>query len=472
MWLAIGSQLSYLKGIYGPRVFLHINIAYYAPSIPILLLESVFNQIIESKVGVSTSILARGAVALCGYGALTLSFPFIPESQVYLLMLVSGVGMFSSLAFSASYQLGARFSSASIVALGMGGSASGPLVLILELLFRIDARPSFAQFIALFSVLTVLTCIGLWCLSSLLTRNWDAVNESIDTCAPTAAAAEDGNDGQQQRRSLLQRIPTLGRRDSTASVLAYNMLEPHSQPYVAAGEDWFPAANDIGLQSFVSRDFSGILGSFRKADDDYDLATRVSVQPQDSDGEEALSFVFRDEEETEASGPWFENVGETYSQIWPCLLAMLIQCSTSLTVLPFFTYAPSSGLLDQLLPKYLFFLRLFGDLLGRWLPRLPALTPRYQHNILLISCIKLIGTPLYFIYINAGFIPYDDVILLIFVVVMWLISGYVNSASNMLAPTLVDPHLKSTAAGMMALTYQIGHFAGLTVASALSYALF
>jgi hypothetical protein len=79
---------------------------------------------------------------------------------------------------------------------------------------------------------------------------------------------------------------------------------------------------------------------------------------------------------------------------------------------------------------------------------------------------------LYFIYINAGFIPYDDVILLIFVVVMWLISGYVNSASNMLAPTLVDRHLKSTAAGMMALTYQIGHFAGLTVASVLAYALF
>jgi len=269
-------------------------------------------------------------------------------------MLVSGVGMFSSLAFSASYQLGARFTSASIVALGMGGSASGPLVLVLELLFGIDASPTFGRFISLFSVLTVLTCIGLWCLSSLLVSNWDAVDESIEPVA--SAAGESGDDdGQQQRQRLLQRIPTLGRRDSTASVLAYNMLEPHSQPYVAAGEEWFPAANDIGLQSFVSRDFSSVLSSFRKKDEDYDLSRRASVQPEDSDGEEALSFVLYDNEDTEASGPWFENVGETYSQIWPCLLAMMIQCSTSLTVLPFFTYAPSSGLLDQLLPKYCFF---------------------------------------------------------------------------------------------------------------------
>ncbi len=42
---------------------------------------------------------------------------------------------------------------------------------------------------------------------------------------------------------------------------------------------------------------------------------------------------------------------------------------------------------------------------------------------------------------------------------------YINTMANMLAPRLVQPHLKATAAGLMAITYQTAHFLGLVIAT-------
>ena len=484
VWLAIGSQLSYLRLTYGPRVFLHINIAYYAPSIPLLLLESVFNGMVEARNGVASSILMRGTVGLCGYGMLTFLFPYIPDdSQTFLLWLVAGIGMCSSLAFSASYQLGARFTSVAVVALGMGGSASGPLVLVLELLFGIGAHPSFDQFLVLFSLLTILAAAGIWCLASLLMPHWEEVNESVDVHDKDKAI--DQYDDQipligDETRS----VPILGRRDRTASVLAYNSLEPHSQPFIAAGKDaWYPVAHTVSLSTLTSYDFSNIIAQFSKrfdesgSDEEENTSGPRLCDANQQEEENGIASIYGQGHQT-TTAPWYEDVRDTIACIWPCLLAMLIQCSTSLVVLPFFTYASSSGIVGtHRLPKYLFFSRLLGDLFGRWLPRVRYFAPEHQLSILGISLIKIIGTPLYFVYILQDSIqvhlPQNDVILVGFVIFMWLISGYVNSASNILAPQIVsDPHLKSTAAGLMALTYQVGHFLGLAVASVVSYSLF
>lgn len=42
---------------------------------------------------------------------------------------------------------------------------------------------------------------------------------------------------------------------------------------------------------------------------------------------------------------------------------------------------------------------------------------------------------------------------------------YINTMANVLAPRLVPPHLKPTAAGLMAITYQTSHFMGLLIAT-------
>ncbi len=46
-----------------------------------------------------------------------------------------------------------------------------------------------------------------------------------------------------------------------------------------------------------------------------------------------------------------------------------------------------------------------------------------------------------------------------------LLRRYVNTMANLLAPRLVQPHLKATAAGLMAICYQTAHFLGLVIAT-------
>lgn len=55
------------------------------------------------------------------------------------------LGLFSGIAFSASYQLVARFANKNVIALGLGCSASGPLVLLLQLALNMGPTPTRRQ---------------------------------------------------------------------------------------------------------------------------------------------------------------------------------------------------------------------------------------------------------------------------------------------------------------------------------------
>lgn len=55
---------------------------------------------------------------------------------------------------------------------------------------------------------------------------------------------------------------------------------------------------------------------------------------------------------------------------------------------------------------------------------------------------------------------------------MWILGGYVNTCSYVLAPACVEPHLKATANGVLAITYQTAHCTGLVLATIITAALF
>lgn len=95
--------------------------------------------------GVAKTILVRLLVGLVGYGAVCAWFPFMPEQIWFLLGAVVALGLFSGIAFSASYQLVARFANKNVIALGLGCSASGPLVLAMQLALHMGATPTRQQ---------------------------------------------------------------------------------------------------------------------------------------------------------------------------------------------------------------------------------------------------------------------------------------------------------------------------------------
>lgn len=98
------AALSLRRQLYGPQILLQLNIAYYAPSIPLLLFQGFFDEALEVKFGVSKTILLRLVPGLAGYCAICAAFPFLPQHLWALLASVVALGACSGLAFSASYQ--------------------------------------------------------------------------------------------------------------------------------------------------------------------------------------------------------------------------------------------------------------------------------------------------------------------------------------------------------------------------------
>ncbi len=120
-WTAISSLLTQFSRDFGPQVLLHLNVAYFFPSIPVLLLQSAFQERIEARFGLARSALARLCAGLGGLVLLTAAFPAFCHSVGALLSATVLVGMCYGLAFGTSYQLVSKFPKHNTVALTLGG---------------------------------------------------------------------------------------------------------------------------------------------------------------------------------------------------------------------------------------------------------------------------------------------------------------------------------------------------------------
>lgn len=120
----------------------------------------------------------------------------------------------------------------------------------------------------------------------------------------------------------------------------------------------------------------------------------------------------------------------------------------------------------------LFFVRFLGDIVGRLMPRSKALMVTSPLAILALGCLMIGTVPLYFVYIKAPSMYRSDVGIMLYIVLLWMLCGYVNTTCNITAPKLVKPTLKAGAAGLMAIVFQVSHFTGLVLAIGVSFALF
>ena len=70
--------------------------------------------------------------------------PLLPCCR-HLLSAVIALGVFGGIAFSAAYQLVSRFANKNVIALGLGCSAGGPVVLLVEVLLGMGPSPTQRQ---------------------------------------------------------------------------------------------------------------------------------------------------------------------------------------------------------------------------------------------------------------------------------------------------------------------------------------
>ncbi|GLC47580.1 hypothetical protein PLESTB_000003400 [Pleodorina starrii] len=175
-----------------------------------------------------------------------------------------------------------------------------------------------------------------------------------------------------------------------------------------------------------------------------------------------------------------QEVTEVLKGSWQVMLGFTVDVTLLYIVFPFFTYVHTSGWLGDSLPQVLFYARLFTDLVGRLLPRRRSLQLRSGTAILSLAAVSTAAAALFFAYILAparlvgrapGLLRNDGVPLGL-VVFLWITGGYTNTLSNMLAPSLVAPHLAGRASALMALLFNVAHIGGLVIAATLAAVLF
>lgn len=404
----------------------------------------------------------------------------------------------------------ARFANKNVIALGVGFSASGPLVLLMQIAVGLKSTPTHRQHVILYLSIAALVVLGLWAAVSLLFRHWDAINSTgppaehdaeqpllaEETGDITGSAAAGSDDVEVERLTPvgssmgpLSRLTPDKKMRSMPRQLAYSLLEPYEQPYLSARREFTSPSVRLArrLSSPMKLPRDGAEAGHEEAADgrggegshiaEGDIQRSVSAPAEwhhrgSGDGSDAESFYTVEDHHEDGVEGGVTGMMEVGRLIWPALIAIGLQAGIALTLFPFFTYIPSSGLLGDELPKVLFFGRIFADVAGRLLPRSKFFVPSSINAVLIIALCKLTAEPLFFVYLKTPERMHSDVFIIAYIVLMWGASGYVNTAANMCAPKMVPPALKSTAAALMAIVYQSGHFVGLVVATVLNLLMF
>lgn len=124
-WTAISSLLSQFSRDYGPQVLLQLNVAYFLPSIPVLLLQTSFNDVMDRKLGMAKATLFRLTLGLGSLVLLMAYFPYLATTHASLLATTVMVGLSYGVAFGTSYQTASKFPATCTVMLTTGASKDG-----------------------------------------------------------------------------------------------------------------------------------------------------------------------------------------------------------------------------------------------------------------------------------------------------------------------------------------------------------
>ncbi|KAK9906401.1 hypothetical protein WJX75_001248 [Coccomyxa subellipsoidea] len=515
-WFTVSSLLSYYAVLFGPQILLMMNIAYYLPSIPLLIFSAACDDWLDLKFGVPRVILARLLFGLGGCTVICAAFPFVVNTARSLLLLIVILGLVSAIAFSSSYQLVARFANKSVIALGLGCVGSGIVVLLLELAVGMKTRPTTSELIWLFELTAGLVLAGAAASVSLLLRHWRA----IEAWSAEPATGAGGGDAAEpllwQEEGLEERerhglAVGLQRRMSTPLLLNYSPLDFMEQlseggafsgePFLYSSggsthgrsgslDQWSRGVRSKGVSlrraaseqplSMSERTLKAKLASSALTQQQQQQEWRPALTPVGGSTPEALlspkssppaSVAPSPADNTASHSGHAGSVGSVVLQCWPVLGALFFSGTFFVLAFPFFTYVPSGGTFGQDLPKVLFFSRLAADVCGRTLPRVKRLAIKSCYVLFSFGLIMTVSIPGYLYYIKQT-AWHNDWFVIGYIVLMWILGGYVNTCSYVLAPACVDPHLKATANGVLAITYQTAHCTGLILATIIAAVLF
>eukprot|EP00547_Thalassionema_nitzschioides_P000484 CAMPEP_0194206554 /NCGR_PEP_ID=MMETSP0156-20130528/5539_1 /TAXON_ID=33649 /ORGANISM="Thalassionema nitzschioides, Strain L26-B" /LENGTH=439 /DNA_ID=CAMNT_0038933097 /DNA_START=33 /DNA_END=1352 /DNA_ORIENTATION=+ len=121
---------------------------------------------------------------------------------------------------------------------------------------------------------------------------------------------------------------------------------------------------------------------------------------------------------------------------WPVGISIMLTVSSSMAVSSWFNRFESADVSNQSFPQLLFYTRIFSDLLGR--PSTLYLTSQSPTSIFTASTLRLLLSPLFFIYSSTTILPKNDSAVIVSVFLFSFTSGFLVTRAYQLAPSLLN----------------------------------
>ncbi len=146
------------------------------------------------------------------------------------------------------------------------------------------------------------------------------------------------------------------------------------------------------------------------------------------------------------------------AQIRPCRIAIFLNIWSSIFSAAFFAYVRPAGSMDTEL--ILYFVRLFSDLVGRPLARLPRPSfVQHKDQIVRVAWFRMVLMVIFFAYIAFDWIPKNDFFIISVVCIFSILSGYLAVLSYEYAAASLETKAGQSLSGtLMNSTFQLAAF--------------
>eukprot|EP00892_Ulva_mutabilis_P004024 jgi/Ulvmu1/1994/UM012_0156.1 len=463
-WVALSSELGHLKMLHGPNFLLYLNLAYFAPSLPTLLLQLTFDQGYNKYFGTAVATLIRQGCAQMVCAVCCVALPLLDwTDRNSLLSLSAVIGAAGSLAFGSCSQLVARFPAKSGQALALGIVAAGPLVLILQLLLQLGANPSHAQQVTFFLLAALAPVTALVAIAWLLLQHWHELQldkeergtvreDTIDIWEGSSVDTVliDAGDAEASLSESADAFPPLQPLESDGTPAA-------REPPAASVPRWPSLIRYIDEQRLLLPEFS------QENWDGFSVHSMPAVaQPLLLVAPSTVHGHSTIRPQLPTCTFW-----QVFCAVAPLALSLGSSVGVSVLLFPLFTVVRSSGLLGSMLPQALFVARMLPDILGRIVAR------RYMPSfsfVKVLSIVKFASLLPALAYLWFPREALSDAAAVTFVIGHWLLSGLISAWTYMLLPQAVpEPAAAAHAGNIMSASFQISTIVGLGAVTLLEY---
>mmetsp|Transcript_66440 Transcript_66440/g.130291 ORF Transcript_66440/g.130291 Transcript_66440/m.130291 type:complete len:551 (-) Transcript_66440:273-1925(-) len=420
-WTSIGSLISYFKARQGADFYVKLYFAFYLPGLPMSLLQQRYDEDIDRRMGSARAFMLRVTVGMGVKIGMLFFMPFVPslfsQSQIPTVMLLCLVvmGTMTWMIHGTACQLCSMFPPSSTAWLQTGFRTPEIYTVVMVSALGLGAKATEAHVFVFYFVTAAVVGVG--------TLSWFVVARSKPALHYFSLKDE-----------------TYALRDSKSKAESAANEERSS---LLGNQINNKSGGSVGGQG--SARGQGSSGSGSSGSQGY--SNRTAEKCQVAGGGQGIAELGVDETK--------EMVAQV---IRPCRVAIFLNIWSSIFTAAFFAYVKPAGNRDT--EVILYFVRLFSDLVGRPLARLPR--PWFlktKDNLVVVAWVRLLLMAVFFAYIAFDWFPKNDYFVVGLVCVFSVLSGYLAVLSYEYAAASLQTKAGQSMAGtLMNSTFQMAAF--------------